>query len=98
MSIQQISYDLRAPGRSYQPLYDAIKSYKTWCHPLESTWLVVTTESAATVHGKLWRHMDSNDGLLVTGLTGEAAWLGLSREVSQWLREQLSRGSAARLL
>jgi len=89
MKVFEISYDLRSPGRDYEPLRKAIKSYGTWCHPLESTWLVVTSDTAEAVRNRLVPCLDSNDGILVTALTGEAAWLGLSDEVSQWLSHQL---------
>lgn len=94
MSIKEIAYDLRAPGRNYEPLYAAIREYGTWCHPVESTWLVVTDDSTEVVTSKLSRHLDSNDRLLVTGLTGEASWRGMSSEVQNWLQSQL--GSAGR--
>ena len=36
MAIYIVSYDLRAPGRNYEPLYKALKSTGTYAHPLES--------------------------------------------------------------
>ncbi len=33
--------------------------------------------------------MDQDDGLLVTRLSGEAAWRNLGDQVSQWLKEKL---------
>lgn len=89
MKTYQIDYDLRAPGRNYDALITAIKSYGTWCHALKSSWVIVTEQSASQVHAFLWQYMDRNDGLLVTRLTGEAAWTGLSSEVSDWLQKQL---------
>jgi hypothetical protein len=38
--------------------------------------------------------MDSDDGLLVTRLSGEAAWQGLGDEISQWLKQQLNAATA----
>jgi hypothetical protein len=93
MNVLEISYDLRSPGRNYAPLYQAIKSYSVWCHPLDSTWLVPTNDNAASVRDKLAVHLDRNDGMLVTVLTGEAAWIGLSDEISQWLQQRLSAAS-----
>ena len=91
MSVLEIAYDLRAPGRDYQSLHAAIKVYGTWCHPLESTWLVATETGNSVVRDALAKHIDRNDGLLVTTLTGEASWMGLSTEVTNWINQQLSR-------
>jgi hypothetical protein len=85
----QIDYDLRAPGRNYDSLFAAIKAYDGWAHLLESTWGVVASGDAPQVAADLRRHMDANDGLLVTRFHGEAAWYGLSPEVSDWLKNQL---------
>ena len=91
MSVFEITYDLRRPGRDYASLHAAIKSFGKWCHPLESTWLVSALTSAEAIRDKLIGHIDQNDGLLVTRLSGEAAWYGLADEVSKWLRQELSR-------
>lgn len=94
MKIYQIDYDLRNPQRNYEDLYKRIKSYGSWCHPLESTWLISTDQSAAQVHSHLFGVMDRDDGLLVTRLTGEAAWIGIDAKVSDWLKSELNRLAA----
>lgn len=89
MNVLQVTYDLRAPGRNYASLHSAIKARPNWCHPLESTWVVVTNESSSELLDDLLGHIDANDGLLVAALTGQAAWYGLAPAVSNWLKSQL---------
>lgn len=93
MGLYQITYDLRKQ-RDYQSLHARIKAYGTWCRPLESTWVISTPQSAAQVRDNLLAVMDRDDGLLVTRLQGEAAWYGVSTEVSDWLKNQLQRCAA----
>ncbi|MFX2611334.1 hypothetical protein [Enterobacter mori] len=88
MPAYQISYDLRKQ-KDYAPLIERIKSYGTWCHPLESTWILVTEQTATQVRDYLKAVMDNDDGLLVTGLRGDGAWYGLSDKISQWLKNNL---------
>lgn len=40
MTSMIIEYDLRSPGRNYDDLYRAIKSYGAWAHITESTWFI----------------------------------------------------------
>lgn len=87
MKLYQISYDLRKQ-RDYQSLYERIKAYGTWCHALESTWIIATTQTAAQVRDNLKAAMDADDGLLVTRLRGDAAWYGLTTEKTEWLQKQ----------
>lgn len=87
MKVYQISYDLRKQ-RNYDVLYERIKTY-SWCHVLESCWVVTTQQSAAKVRENLAQVMDQDDGLLVTRLSGEAAWQNLGDRVSRWLKEKL---------
>ena len=84
-----ITYDLAAPGRGYEELYDRIKSYGTWAHIMESVWAIVTTSSAAEVREYLSKALDDNDKLLV-GPLGAAAWQGLSSKISNWLKDNHS--------
>lgn len=93
MKLYQIAYDLRKQ-RNYQSLYDRIKAYGTWCHALESTWIIATQQSAAQVRDNLRSAMDADDGLLVTRLLGDAAWFGLDAEKAQWLQNQYQRCEA----
>ena len=84
-----VTYDLRKPGRNYEPLYAKLKTYSTWCHPLESTWLIVTDDNAKTIRDSLASEMDNNDKLLVIKTANVGAWKGLSEEITNWLKKHL---------
>lgn len=88
MKVYQVSYDLRKQ-RNYDALYDRIKRYSNWCHALESSWVIATDQTAEQVLNYLSPALDRDDGLLVTRLEGEAAWVGLDKRVSDWLKQQL---------
>lgn len=89
MKVYQICYDLRKQ-RNYDALYERIKKLGSWCHALESSWMVATALSSAQIRDDLKLALDRDDGLLVTRLQGEAAWYGLSDEISRWLKDQLN--------
>lgn len=93
MKVYQISYDLRKQ-RNYDALYERIKSYGTWCHALESTWLIATHQQAAQIRDYLSEAMDSDDGILVVRLQGAAAWAGLGDRKNAWIKQQLSSCAA----
>ena len=44
---------------------------------LQSVWIIDRQTTAVQIRDDLVNYMDANDGLLVTGLTGEAAWRDL---------------------
>ena len=92
MGIYQIDYDLRKQ-RNYESLYERIKSYPNWCHPLESTWVIRANHTATQIRDHLLQAMDKDHGLLVTRLTGEAAWHGLGDKVADWLRQELPKAA-----
>lgn len=83
-----IEYDLRSPGRNYDELYKAIKSYGVWAHITESTWFIKTSESCVQVRDKLLAHMDGNDRIFVAALTGVAAWSNVLCD-SEYLKKNL---------
>ncbi|MAT96869.1 MAG: SinR family protein [Anaerolineaceae bacterium] len=89
MSSYMVGYDLNKPGQDYTELHDAIKAYDNWWHYLDSTWIIVTEDSAATVRDNLKAHIDSGDELLVAKLSGEAAWTGFVEKGSTWLKNNL---------
>ena len=87
MATYIISYDLQKPGQNYADLYARIKYSGIWAHIAESTWAVVTDQSATQVRDYLWAAMDANDRLFVVRSGGESAWVGLPVEVSNWLKQ-----------
>lgn len=83
MFVYCVSYDLRKAGQNYSGLYEQLKSTK-WLHPLESTWLVATTESAQQLSDRLWMQLDANDLLLVIRVT-KPYWGVLPKEAWAWI-------------
>ena len=88
MSSKIIEYDLRQPGRNYDVLYEAIKSYGTWAHITESTWFIKTDATCVQVRDKLLSVMDTNDRLFVGELSGAAAWYNTICD-SEFLKKNL---------
>ena len=89
MPVYQVNYDLRQPGRNYQPLWDRLKAWGA-VRALESCWIVPVAASAETLRDDLARYIDSNDGLLVSGMTGETAWRGLKPGSDQLLKQKFA--------
>jgi len=89
MSIYNVSYDLRAPGRDYKDLYDEIKKLGSWARPVESTWLVDTKLSLTDVRSRIVAAMDSNDKLVITNCAKGTAWGNLPDDVVRWIKERL---------
>lgn len=87
MSTYTINYDLRGE-RDYEDLYEAIKSYKTWAHILESSWAVASTKSAIEIFDHLKSYTDSDDGLIVIKSGGTAKWKNVICKDS-WLKDNL---------
>ena len=81
-----ISYDLRKPGREYDSLYEAIKSYGTWWHQTGSVWLIVTHQDAVQIRDDLKALMDFNDKLFVVALQREWAGAGFNQKEYDWLK------------
>jgi hypothetical protein len=75
-----ITYDLRVPGRDYTPLYNAIKKYEDWQHPVESTWFISSNHQANDIYNYLFSFIDSNDRLLVIQVDriNKQGWLAKS--------------------
>lgn len=84
-----ISYDLNKPGKNYPDLYEEIQSIGSWCHPVDSTWFVVSSESATAIRDRLMATVDKTDAVIVTQASAPAAWDGLPSDVSEWLKANL---------
>lgn len=46
MTVYCVSYDLNKAGQNYNDLYEELKKSPNWWHHLDSTWLIVTNETA----------------------------------------------------
>ena len=89
-----IGYDLNKEGKNYaennKKLIELIKkTFPTWWHYLDSTWIVVTTMTCVQIRDLLITVLDKDDELLVARLSGEAAWFGFDDNGSKWLKEHL---------
>ncbi|MFJ4624670.1 hypothetical protein [Streptomyces sp. NPDC088812] len=90
MAALLIGYDLNRPGQNYTALIKEIKALGSWCHPLESTWVVTTPKTVSQVRDLLKGYVDGNDELLVMKVTGTSwASYNLSSEVAAWLKANL---------
>lgn len=86
MTTYTINYDLRAPGRNYQGLFDEIARISSKRHhTMDSLWIVESSKSAAEIRDALKNKLDSNDMLLVVSVGSQwASW-----KVSQASNDQL---------
>ena len=82
-----ITYDLRFQ-RHYESLWDAIKTYSKWAKITESTWAIVTEQSATEIRNYLTQFTDSDDRLFIIKSGAEASWKN-SMANNAWLRENL---------
>lgn len=81
-----ITYDLKTPGKDYNPLYDAIKSIGDYYHPLESTWLVKSHSNANSISTSLRAIMDNNDYLFVVNISKQDRQGWLPKTAWEWLK------------
>lgn len=88
MKIYLISYDLRKPGQNYTPLYDAIKAYGDWQHPMESLWAVYTSEDVNSIYSNLRTKIDDNDNLFIVLMDTRERQGWLPRSFWQWVNEK----------
>lgn len=88
MATYCVTYDLRAPGRNYQALYDRLRQYPQWAKVTESNWILVTAWTAVQIRDDLSNYIDANDRLFVLKSGTEAAWKNSICD-NDWLRNNL---------
>jgi len=76
MKKYMIVYDLEKRGEDYEPMLNALRKLGA-LHVLYSKWVLKTSWTAVQLRDYLRQFIDTNDKLLVVGLTGEAAWTSL---------------------
>lgn len=96
MSVYVIGYDLHPKkGETYDELIKALNAYgKDAWHCLDSTWLIKTTKTTAELRDEIWKHMNSDDQLLVLKYTesttdGRWAYGGFKGPCGQWIKDNL---------
>jgi hypothetical protein len=80
-----ICYDLNSPGQDYKDLIEQIKSYGTWWHHLDSTWIIKSSKTAKQIREHLSKYIDGNDELLVIQFGDEWAGKGFKQRAYDWL-------------
>ena len=90
MNLYSITYDLSNPGRDYDSLSNAIKSYSRWWHQSGSAWVIsVNNTSSTEIRDYLKQFIDSNDKIFVAKLSGEWAGFGFTQEEYDWMKNQI---------
>jgi hypothetical protein len=89
MTTFMVGYDLGKPAANYSGLIEHLKSYGTYWHNLDSTWFIVTSNTAAEVRDGAAKFLDSSDKLVVVTVGRPGAWQGITADASDWLLAQL---------
>ncbi len=85
-----VGYDLNQPDQDYADLIEKLKSFGTWWHHLDSTWLIRAELTAKEMRDILKPLIGSSDEVLVIEVTGcSAAWMGFNQKASDWIKEHL---------
>jgi CRISPR/Cas system-associated endoribonuclease Cas2 len=83
MAILLVTYDLKNPGRNYEPLHSLLKQYN-YCKGMESVWLLDTTHTPSQVRERIAQVVDGNDIVFVTKLASQA-WASRNFNCADWL-------------
>lgn len=76
MSLYMVSYDLNNPGQDYKKVKDKIESLGSWCHYLDSTYLVKSYLNFETFQNEVTSVADSNDRFIIAKIDGTVGgWL-----------------------
>lgn len=83
-----VLYDLCQPGRDYNRLYQALKSFPNWGKLTESAWAVVSEYGAVQLRDYLCQFVDSGDRLIVILSGKSAAWTKVLAN-DEWVKNNL---------
>ncbi|MFR3685735.1 MAG: hypothetical protein ACLTXM_11970 [Enterococcus sp.] len=88
MSVYAITYDLHGPSKDYENLFEELKSFGPYSHPLESFWFVDTNLEAKEIRDRLKNVMDSDDSLLVFQVRCHWASWNIPKSHTDWLKSE----------
>lgn len=89
MKCYAISYDLIGPNRNYNKIHQAIRDLGYYAYIHESLFIVKSSKTSSQIFDILIKSLDSDDKLLIIELSNNATWIGLTDEVSDWLKSNL---------
>lgn len=82
-----ISYDLLTPGKDYEGLINAIKSFGVWWHQTGSVWLILSdNDSAQSIRDYLMNYLDENDKIFVIEVIENWGGRGFSKQEYDWMK------------
>lgn len=87
--IYLVTYDLNKPQQEYEELYEELKHIGAWWHYLDSTWLIVTSESLKELSQRIRDKIDTNDHLLVFDITDKDYYGWLPKDAWKWIKEHI---------
>ena len=82
-----ISLELKG-RRDYEQLYSALKDFGTWARITESTWAIVTSDTAKELREHLMGFLAEEDRIFIVKSGVEAAWKHV-RCKNEWLKKHL---------
>lgn len=60
-----------------------------WCHYLDETWLISTSETATDLYNRLSRHLVEADYILIVQMKPDASYWGrLPKPAWDWIEQQ----------
>lgn len=90
MSALLISYDLNSPGQDYEEVHHAIRGLGSAVgHPLESTWIVITSMTPELAYRALKPSFDQNDNFLIVDITRAPRQGWLRQKSWDWINKNL---------
>ena len=84
MAVLLVTYDLRKPGRDYEPVFAYLRRF-TYCKGMESVWLLDTTTSCSVIRDGLQSVVDANDRVFVVRLMRD--WASFNYNCGDWLND-----------
>jgi len=89
-----VTYDLKGSEggqANYEKVFEILKACPTWCHYIDSTWLVFTEESPQSLAERIRPSLAPGDRMLITEM-GSAYWGLLPKEGWEWIKRVQAAG------
>ncbi len=87
-----VTYDLSAPGRDYEALFEVLKRGSSWWHHLESVWIITGARTPDQLFDEIRPHLRAMDRVLIVQLHDRDPRQGwLPKQAWDWLNENMAR-------